>query len=355
MLATWFPTTRSPGAGSFIARDVAALSRDHDVHVIHLVPPELDDGVRRSTHSGVPVTSIPIDVRTPRGLLAATRRLPQLLQGADLVHTMAAPALLPFLLRRPGIPWVHTEHWSGVANLLSSRKARLVAPLTRRAYRGPDRVVAVSARLAEAVRALRPGRVDVVGNIIDLVEADTAVTAPVFRPEAFKILGVGTVNSHKGWRLAVDAVRELRDEGLDAQLVWLGHGPESAELDALADPVAVRAPGHVSASAVRAAMREADVFVLPTRSETFSLVTIESLSAGVPVVVTGEGAHTDFIVAEAGVVVERDAAAIAEGIRSARRCDRAQVREHGRKLAQRFSEEEFRVQYEQIYREVTSR
>lgn len=353
MLTTWFPTRSSPGAGSFIARDATALAQDHDVRVIHLVPPELDDGVRKSEHGGVPVTSIPVDVRTPRGLISATRHVPRLLHGADLVHTMAAPALLPFLIRRPAIPWVHTEHWSGVANLLGSRRARLASPLTRRAFGGPDRVVAVSGRLADALRALRTGPVDVVGNIIDEIDPASLDVDPVFRPEAVKVLGVGTVNAHKGWRLAVGAVQALQDDGVDAQLVWFGHGPESAELDTLADGRTIRALGQVPAAQVRAAMAEADVFVLPTKSETFSLVTIEALASALPVVATGHGAHTDFLVDEAGLVVDRDVVSIAEGIRTARGKDPARVREHGRMLADRFSEKEFRVHYEQIYREAT--
>ncbi|MBO0979387.1 glycosyltransferase family 4 protein [Microbacterium sp. SD291] len=352
VLTTWFPTTRNPGAGSFIARDVKALAEDHDVHVIHLVPPELDDGARSRRHGDVRVAAFPLDVRTPRGLLAATRQVPDLLGDAGIVHTMAAPALLPFLLRRPDRAWVHTEHWSGVRNLSASPKARLALPLSRRAFAGPDRVIAVSEFLADAVRRVRRGPVDVIGNIVDLPDADARAGETLFRGAKVKVLGVGTVKEPKGWRLAVDAVQRLTDDGLDAELLWLGDGPEFAELAASADGRVIIAPGHVSATAVGAAMSEADVFVLPTRSETFSLATVEALMAGLPVVATGTGAHSGFIAPGTGFVVPREGEQIARGVLGALQLDRAGIASHGRALAERFGEGEFRRRYTQIYEEV---
>lgn len=280
------------------------------------------------------------------------RRMPDFLENADLVHTMAAPALLAFLGRRPRVPWVHTEHWSGVANLRSSRKARYLLPISRRAFSGPDRVVCVSESLASTVRALRHGAVDVIGNIIDPVDNADPQSRLFFRPEAIKVLGVGTVNSHKGWRFAVNAVERLRDSGLDVHLVWLGHGPESAALQRIADDVIVTAPGYVPASEVRVAMRESDVFVLPTESETFSLVTIEALSSGTPVVATGKGAHTTFVAPGTGFIVGRDDLAIADGIREAHKLNRDDIELYGRSLVDSFSEEEFIVQYNRVYEEV---
>lgn len=351
VVTTWFPTDRNPGAGSFIARDVAALSQDHDVRVVHLVPPELDDGSRERRIGSVRVRSVPVDVRTPRGLVSSMRGLPALLAGSDVVHTMAAPGLLPFVVRKPSQPWVHTEHWSGIANLRASPKGRAVGPLIRRTFNAPGRVVAVSDYLADAIRSYRTAPVDVVGNIVDLPDAVSTDSVPFFRGDRLKVLGVGTVNSNKGWRFAVEAIRELQASGVPAELVWLGGGPEYDEL-AAADPEHVRAPGHVPAGAVASAMAEADVFVLPTVSETFSLVTVEALTAGLPVVATGVGAHGAFLTTDSGRLVPREPRAIAEALRAASALDRTGVRSRGLELAERFDESSFRRRYSTIYEEV---
>lgn len=348
-VTTWFPTDRNPGAGSFIARDVAALARDHDVRVVHLVPPELDDGTREARVGDVAVRSVPVDVRTPRGMLSATRGLPNLLGEADVVHTMAAPALLPFVLRSPSLPWVHTEHWSGIANLRRSPKARAAAPLIRRALSAPDRFVAVSDYLADAVRAFRRGPVDVIGNIVDRATPPVGGGRAFFSGDGVKVLGVGTVTPNKGWRLAVEAIQELGRRGERAQLVWLGGGPEHSELAA---STSVRAPGHVTPEEVAGAMAEADVFLLPTVSETFSLVTVEALIAGLPVVATGHGAHGAFLTPESGMLVERDVQALADAVRASVHLDRSAVAARGRELAERFDEASFRRRYSRIYEEV---
>lgn len=349
MVTTWFPTQVAPGAGSFIAKDVVALSQDHQVEVLHLAPPELDDGVRSLTHEGVPVERLPIDVRTPRGVVAARRAVRPAVRDADILHTMAAPALLPFVLRRPAVPWVHTEHWSGVANLRTSPRARRVLPLSRRAFDGPARVVAVSEYLAREVRALRRGPVDVIGNIVDLPGTVQLEEPAARQPGPLRLLGVGGVSEHKGWRIALEALEHLRASGTDVELTWLGAGGELELLRERAASLPVSAPGHVSAAEVRAAMAAADVFVLPTVSETFSLVTLEALSVGTPVVTTGHGAHTDFVRPGCGVVVERTAEAVAAGVLTAADLDRTAVREHGRRLAEQFSEQRFREQYSEIY------
>lgn len=353
VVTTWFPTDRHVGAGTFIRRDVEALAKDHDVRVVHLVPPELDDGVRSASRDGYDLIAVGLDVRTPAGLWAATRQMKALTLGADVVHTMAAPALLPFLLRRPDMPWIHTEHWSGVANLVTSPRARLALPLSRRAFTRPDRMVAVSDYLATSIRRLRRSDdVDVIGNIIDMEFGD--IGSSRVATGTVDVLGVGTVNEHKGWRIAVDAVYRLRARGVDARLLWLGQGPEYDRLADRARAGFITAPGQVSMSRVRQAMAGADVLVLPTRSETFSLVTVEALVQGTPVVATGRGAHAEFLTPGSGLLVERTAAAVADAIEVAASFDRVVARKRGQELSDRFAETEFRRQYSTIYREVTA-
>jgi len=353
VLTTWFPSARNPAAGSFIARDAVALAQDHDVRIVHLAGPDLDDGVRDFSHEGVPVRRFPIDVRRPGGWLASRRLRAALLDGTEILHTMASPSLLPFIDSRPKIGWVHTEHWSGVVNLAGSGRSRFARPLSRRAFAGPDEVVAVSEYLAGAVRTLRDGPVSVIGNIVDAPQDsdDTARSSD----DRVRLLAVGTVKSNKGWRLALSALAELRERGVDAELTWLGDGTELDELRTLAEGLPVHAPGHVAQADVRAAMRAADVLLLPTTAETFSLVTVEALSAGLPVVATGEGAHTEFLTPGSGLVVARTSAALASAVLSLQNTDRRIVLARGRELVENFSEARFRSEYTDVYERVVKR
>ncbi|WP_144795585.1 glycosyltransferase [Microbacterium paludicola] len=345
VITTWFPTALNTGAGSFIARDAVALSKDHDVAIVHLVGDDLDDGVREFAYAGIPVERLPIDVRTRAGKVAAMREVPRRLRGFDLVHTMAAPAITPFVLRRPKVPWVHTEHWSQLAVIAQGGRTAVDRWAIDRTFSGPDELVAVSEYLADLVRRVRRKPVDVVGNIVDRPAQATLVA----RTGPLRLLGASNVIPSKGWRIAVDALRILLERGVDAHLTWLGDGLEFEALRAASAELPISVPGRVDSDGVARAMAEADVFVLPTERETFSLVTVEALAAGVPVVTSGVGAHVDFLRGGHGVVVDRDAQAIADGIMAAETIDRSAVRAHGEELLTAFSEESFRANYLAVY------
>lgn len=352
MLTTWFPTRRNPAAGSFIATDARALASQHDVQVMHLTPPELDDGRRDFVDGGIRVRRIALDVRRPQDWPAIRREVSAAAVDVDILHTMAAPALIAGFLTRSRPAWVHTEHWSGTARLAVGRgRVKLARPLVRRLFSRPDEVVAVSDHLAASVRLLRAGPVTVIGNIVDPAppRGDPPESAGRSR---LRLLGVGAVRENKGWDLAIRALAVLSERGIDAELLWLGDGPEMPRLRELAKGLPVRLPGHVERSRVRDEMSSADMLILPTVSETFSLVTVEALVAGLPVLATGEGAHVEFLTPETGRVVKRDPIALADAALELRGIDREAVRIHGRELSERFSQESFLDRYRKVYERV---
>ena len=346
VVTTWLPTSGRPSAGTFIARDIAALGTDHDVRVLHLAP-RSDQGDLLDLPAARRVRSLPLDIRTPAGWIRARKAVRTIAEGADVVHTMAAPALLAVGAGGSPVPWVHTEHWSGVV-----RVSRLRRTDPRRLVMGglmgrPDIVVSVSDYLGSAVSVLRRGRSTVIGNIVDAQPVTDARAA--WAGDEIRLLGVGTVGAHKGWELAVDATAALRQRGIDASLTWLGDGPEHEQLTRAVARIPLTAPGHVPPQAVSDAMRSADVVILPTLGETFSLVTAEALVMGTPVVATGEGGHHDLISPGSGLIVLRDAESLAEGVLQAVRIDGRGVLERGRELAEQYSEARFRTAYGEIY------
>ncbi len=325
VVTTWYPTPSSPSTGVFVARDVAALAGRHDVRVLHLVAPSLAGGSERSTQDpgyavapgsegvprpgGVPVERLVMDPRRPDHVLRARRRVRELTAGADLLHTMAVSALLPMAGRRPGVPWVHTEHWSGLdaPETLSPplRAARLaVRPLLR----GPDVVVVVGDELAAGVRALRQGPVVLVPNIVEvpgatvprrLADQDLADRGPL------ELVGVGGLIDRKDPLRAVDTAAELRRRGVDARLTWVGEGHlrQAVETRASAAQVPLRLAGALPPAQVWAVLGESDVFLLPTRAETFCVAAAEALAAGRPVVVGDSGGPRAFVRPPAGRLV----------------------------------------------------
>ncbi|MGC5584917.1 glycosyltransferase [Ornithinimicrobium sp. W1665] len=328
VVTTWFPTPSSPGTGVFVARDVAALAARHDVRVLHLVAPRLAPPSLAPPSLAppsltppsltppsdvlpdVPVERLVMDPRRPDHVLRAARRVRRAAASADLVHTMAVSALLPMTGWRPAVPWVHTEHWSGLAAPETLGPAlrgarRVVGRLLAR----PDVVAVVGEELAAQVRRLRTGPVAVVPNIVTgpptLVPRRLPAQDLVDR-DRFELVAVGGLIDRKDPLTAVATVGELRRRGVDARLTWVGEGPLRAAVEEAARAAAVPLvlPGAVPPGQVQATVAAADLFLLPTRAETFCVAAAEALAAGRPVVVGDSGGPRAFVRPPAGALVE---------------------------------------------------
>ncbi|MFK5689461.1 glycosyltransferase [Ornithinimicrobium sp. LYQ92] len=314
VVTTWFPTPSSPATGIFVARDVAAVAARHEVVVLHLVAPSLAEPEAAGADlppgpGGAVVERLVMDPRRPDQVLRAARRAAELAAGADVVHTMAISALLPFAVRRPRRPWVHTEHWSGLGApetlTVPLRMARhAVRPLLAR----PDLVVVVGEELAGSVRALRAGPVRVVPNIVSAPSAPVPRRDPALALDErgpLEIIAVGGLIARKDPLTAVATTAELRRRRVDARLTWVGTGPLEQQVRALAEQLAVplELTGPLVPEQVQDVLAGADLFLLPTRAETFCLAAAEALAAGRPVVVGDSGGPAAFVSAPAGALV----------------------------------------------------
>ena len=205
MVATWLPTKVNPGSGIFVARDAAALAAlGHQVQLIHLVAPALDDGCERTYTLGVPTVRVPLKVSSPASLARARARLEQLTAGADVVHTQAISALFPYMLRRPAQPWVHTEHWSGATSTYTNPLMRHGVHTLLNAQALPDTVTAVSNFLANHLRPYRHGKpLVVVPNQVARPQTLTPPPRSLHPGAPLKLVGVGGLIERKGPLLAL--------------------------------------------------------------------------------------------------------------------------------------------------------
>jgi glycosyltransferase involved in cell wall biosynthesis len=163
--------------------------------------------------------------------------------------------------KRHGIPWILETNgpffYEAKAERLSIALAWLARVVELRAYRQCDVLICVTESLKTIVAreaGVPPEKILVVPNGVD-----TAVFDP-FRGEARRLLGgfvvgfVGSLIEWQGLRQLLDAVAELRHEGLDVTLAIIGDGPERHPLarraDALGLSASVRFVGRVSSEDV---------------------------------------------------------------------------------------------------------
>lgn len=347
VVTTWLPTREKPEVGAFVARDIALLSRDHEVHVLHLAAEGASLPVEGAT-----LTTVRMSPARPASVLRAARVIREMEPSFDVVHTMAVSALLPFVASRPRRPWVHTEHWSALlAPETVGRVPRLAIPLIASLLRRPDLVVAVGSRLATAIRAHRTRPTVVIPNAVPAPEALQERPAGD-RP---RLVAVGGLIARKGPDVAIEAVAELHRRGLPVRLVWAGEGPMRDELTVLArrlgvaDDVELR--GRVAPDAVGRILDEGDAFLLPTTMETFGVAIAEALVAGRPVVVGADGEQESFVSEPDGILVhEQSPAAYASAVQRVLELNAGRsAAEIAQRTRARFDEELRRREYTAAY------
>jgi len=357
-VTTWFPTEIAPTTGTFTVADAQAIQARPDVtdlRVIHLVPPHQDDGVRELSHAGLAVTRIPMSPRSPVQILRAGHRLRSAVAGADVVHTMAFPTLLPMAWWRPHATWVHTEHWSGLTTPGTLPLTwRLALPALWPLIRRPDVVTAVCEYLARPIRARRNnGPTTVVPCIVP--EPEHLDPRPMRPRNPTRLVAVGALVDRKDPLLAVDTVAELNRRGTPARLTWVGEGPLRRAVAKRARKQhvqhLVRLPGAADGAGVRAALADADVFFLPTKAENFCVSAAEALVAGRPVVVGATGGQGEYIQHSVGELVEEQSAtAYAEAITAVEhRTLHLNADDVAATVAEKFSPEQVGAQYAAVY------
>ncbi|MGQ0406545.1 glycosyltransferase family 4 protein [Leucobacter sp. W1153] len=337
------------------------LQSAHDVTVLHFAKSgDLDSEEPRCsrTDSGILVKRIEFNPFRAASVRRARRALVRELNNSDVLHSMAMHSLLPLLLVRPNVPWIHTEHWSGLMQTKPALKKRIGRSLLVRFLLRPDVLVAVGHDLAAAMKDHARVQIRVIPNHVSLGSSDGLAEPPEARNGSpLRMIGVGNLIAHKGPLLALDAVKELRVRGIAAELTWVGKGPlESAMVERSKElelANCLHLPGQVEPNLVSNLLRRSHLFILPTHSETFGVAFAEALGQGLPVVATGYGEHLDFLPPEASrIAPQRTGSVLAEAVISlisdSRRWSPAEISSYAQS---RFAEQGRRDQYASAYSE----
>ncbi|WP_321418625.1 glycosyltransferase family 4 protein [uncultured Methanomethylovorans sp.] len=133
-----------------------------------------------------------------------------------------------------------------------------------------------------------------------------------------KIIFVGTLRPIKGVRYLLEAMPIIRLNNSHVKLVIVGDGEEKEYLQKLTFDLnlntCVSFVGKVPNDKIPKYMKDADLFVLPSLSESFGIVNIEAMASGLPIVSTNVGG-LPYLIKDGinGFLVNpRDPAAIAE-------------------------------------------
>jgi L-malate glycosyltransferase len=322
-LTNWYPTKDEPIKAVWVREQAKAVQLYDDVLVLHCVgsdltlkkswrtEPETDESLRE----GIPTYRVwyrlpPI----PRAsyvmyfwsVYQAFRHIVRLGFRPDIIHVhvydAGGPAVLIGKLHR--IPVVISEHFS-------SFPRRALGPLDIAkawlAFRWANRVLPVSYTLQKAIEyyGIR-AHFHVIPNVVD-----TMLFSPSSHPPktvtAKRILFVGQLVPVKGVPYLLQALSHLSRKRQDWQLDLIGDGQARKEYEHLAldlklsDKVAFH--GLKPKPEVAEFMRRADLLVVSSLAETFSVPAAEALATGTPILATRCGGPEEFVSRDVGLLV----------------------------------------------------
>ncbi len=236
----------------------------------------------------------------------------------DILHALvSSPAgyAAQIAAQHHQLPYVITEHSS--MYLQDGVQAWKFKQL-RSAFGSAAAVAAVSAALATAIEPYTKETPTVIPNFIDTDFFTLPPTARATSP--FVFLAAGNLVPVKGYDILLHAFAALAGDHAALELRIAGSGPELGVLQELALQMGVEKQviftGQLSPREIRQEMWKANALVVSSRHETFSIVLIEALATGLPVVSTRAGGPEGIVSAEVGVLVPpEDASALAEGMR----------------------------------------
>ena len=185
----------------------------------------------------------------------------------------------------------------------------------------PDAVFAVSEQVRQhvvEVDGISPERVQTVYNGLDLQPADGS-SRSLRGPR--RVVSVGNIRHVKGHDLLIRAAGQVVREFPDTTFSLAGEVLEPEyfqELQRLVDAEGIREQFRFAGPVtdMKTFLGQADLFVLPSRSEGFSNALIEGMASGIPVIATDVGGNSEAVQEGLNglIVPPEDAPALARAI-----------------------------------------
>lgn len=297
----------------------------------------------------------------------------------DIIHAhsfIPAGYAITELKKKYKIPVVVTEHFSGILtdDLSTDRKDALKKTIVN-----ADKLIAVSYALRNAMLqyALSDSNgtsrdntdIQVIPNILsNLFCLNSAEDkADVCNRETFRIISVGGLIPRKRHELTIKAFHEIFGKRCSSttshkfSLDIIGEGPEKENLEKLimecGEKDRIKLVGLKDRPYVALEMQKSDLFVLPSAFETFGVVYIEAMAAGLPVIGTHNGGFDEIFDPEYGYIVPVDdieaiKVAMSNAYQNSMKFNRKKISED---TIGKYGEHRIVVMLEQVYRDVLNK
>lgn len=296
---------------------------------------------------GIPIEIVGVPVRNLPKAVSALKKTFAKLQP-DIIH--ANPGMVARLAAPKGIPIISQYH----SMLLGRGKTSLM--VDRYLGRKTTNIIGISeaiARNAEKKIGLQPGSIDVIYNGVDLDKVQRLSQEPAepLPGAGLKVVFLGRLADEKAGDVLIKAWRDVARSFPEARLFFIGDGDKREEWENLAASLDVDANFLGQRTNPYPLLKQADLFVLPSREGPFELVLVEAMALGLPCVVSDAGGIPEVAGDAAVLFISEDTNACANAIVAFLRDAslRAKYAELARERAQVFTIQKMAENYGKLY------
>lgn len=211
------------------------------------------------------------------------------------------------------ISWVHSD-----INEIWWYSFLMTRQQEREIYDKMDAIVCVSDGVRDAfVKAVGNHRnLHVIYNIIDREMIRKRAEEFRVSHEKFTIINIGRLQPEKNHRRLLEVAKELKRRSRDFEVWIVGKGKLEKELKKQAASMGVgdRVKFHGFLPNPYPYLKAADLFLLTSDTEGFSLVIAEALCLGKPVISTKNTGPNELLAGDTGILTEKDTIEIADRV-----------------------------------------
>lgn len=286
----------------YVAVDLRSIRRKRHWGIEHFVKDGIDVYA-----VNVPLGAFPPNICEAVGTIAFKVLCKKIFkeQGKPIIihsHFLTPSVIASEICMEEGIPFVLTEHGSSLDKdeISESDKRRAKKAYSRAAGR-----IAVSESLYGHLKKTTGYDFTVIHNMVDL-EAFPYRTKKETGKFTFAI--TGHLLPDKGHKLLLQAFKKIVIQYPNTQLWIFGDGKEhrqvQEQINSLNIKEYVEMFGNVERHIIGRQYALTDVFVLPSKHETFGVAYIEAMAAGVPIIATKCGGPEGFVNSKVGLLID---------------------------------------------------
>lgn len=313
-ISSWFPSKLECTNGNFVQRHAEAVNLVHEVEILHAIGDfqqkeifVFDDRIINGIR-----TLIVYYKNTTNPLLNFLRRMKAYkmgfskLQKPDIVHANVLQKSMLFavyLKRRYKIPFVVTEHWSGLLEINRNRLSGSSLFVAKMIAKQASFILPVSQYLLnDLIKLGLKNEMKVIQNVVDTDLFKVKET----QNEKFVFLHISNLIQLKNPEKIIGAALKLYRINPNFELQIGGDG----DIEVLKEMIKKNNAEHyvktfsmLTLKQVSEKMRQSDCFVLFSDYENFPCVLLESLSSGTPAIATEVGGIPEIINEKNGILI----------------------------------------------------